>query len=446
MPKQSSPRIRRSMEMFERAKELMPSGTQLISRRPSRFAYGVTPIYADHAKGSRIWDIDGEEYVDWGCSCGAIILGYADDAVDDAVRAQIAKGTIYTINHDVEVQVAEELVRTIPCAEMVRYTKGGGDSCTLAVRIARGATGRDKVLFCGYHGWHDWYLAAGLDAGSLDDHLFPGIDPIGVPKALAGTAEPFPYGDADYLAQRLDANQGEVAAIIMEPIRSVQPPAGFLERVRELATQHGAVLIFDEVSTGFRPALGGAQEMLGVTPDMAAFAKSMSNGYAMGAVVGKREVMEPADRMFVSSSYWSDTVGLAATLATMRELRRLDAPAQFRRLGAQMQQDLKRAIADTGIDAACAGVPYHPSIQFNVADPLLQKKVSTLFIQEMSKRNHLGYPSFYLNAAHTAEDIESAVAASAEAFGIIKRGLDTGTVDELLECEPQSDLFRRLVR
>ena len=446
MAKHISPRIKRSMELFEHAKQIMPAGTQLISRRPTRFAYGITPVYAERAKGSHIWDVDGEEYIDWGSSCGAIILGYANPVVDEAVREQIAKGSIYTINHPLEIEVAEELIRTVPCAEMVRYTKGGGEACALAVRIARGATGKDKILFCGYHGWLDWYQAANLSAGTLDQHLFPGIDPIGVPKALKGTIEPFKYGDQDDLDARLKAHDGELAAIIMEPIRSEVPPEGYLEGVRELATRYGVVLIFDEVSTGLRPAVGGAQEMLGVTPDLSAFAKSISNGYAMGAVVGKREVMEPASRMFVSSSYWSDCVGLAACRATLAEVRRRRGPERLRELGALLQSRMNDAISDVGLSATCGGFLHHPATTFHIDDTALQKKVVTLYIQEMSKRNHIGYASYYLNLSHTEEDIDSLVAASHEAFTVIKGGLDTGTIDDLLECEPQEDLFRRLVR
>src|SRR5262245_10680688 len=275
MSERKKSRVARSMEMYRRAMELIPGGTQLISRRPSRFAYGVSPVYAARAKGARFWDVDGDEYIDWVSGIAAIILGYADPVVDQAVIEQIQTGTIYAVNHELEVELAEELCRTVPCAEMVRYAKCGGEACAIAVRIARGATGRDKVLFCGYHGWQDWYLAANLAAeANLNAHLFPGIEPIGVPAALAGTVLPFPYGDLAALGQLLDDHKGEVAAVIMEPLRSEMPPAGYLEGVRKLCREHGAVLIFDEVSSGFRLAVGGAQEYLGVTPDMAVFAKA----------------------------------------------------------------------------------------------------------------------------------------------------------------------------
>ncbi|MEO8497099.1 MAG: aminotransferase class III-fold pyridoxal phosphate-dependent enzyme, partial [Planctomycetota bacterium] len=308
--------VAKSMQLFERACELIPGGTQLISRRPTRFACGVSPVYANRASGSRFWDVDGNEFIDWVSGIGAIILGYCDPVVDEAVCRQISTGTMYSINHELEVELAEELVTTIPCAEMVRYAKGGGDACAIAVRIARGATGRDKILFCGYHGWHDWYLAANLRAdakdgqASLDSHLFPGIDPTGVPKCLAGTAIPFPYGDLDKLGSALDDHRGEIAAVIMEPFRSDLPPDGYLAGVAKLAREHDVILIFDEVSTGFRPTASGAQSLVGVTPDMAVFAKSISNGYPMGAVVGRRDVMEAAGQMFISSTYWSDTIGL----------------------------------------------------------------------------------------------------------------------------------------
>src|ERR1700730_17887027 len=219
---ESQPRItsraRRSMQLYQRAMEFIPGGTQLVSRRPTRFANGISPVYARRAKGARFWDVEGNAYIAWVTGSGGIILGYAAPVRERAVCEQIQSGNTFSINHELEIEVAEELVRTIPCAEMVRYAKCGGEACAIAVRIARGATGRDKILFCGYHGWHDWYLAANLSAeANLNTQLFPGIEPTGVPRALAGTALPFPYGELNALGTLLDDQRGQVAAVIMEP-------------------------------------------------------------------------------------------------------------------------------------------------------------------------------------------------------------------------------------
>ena len=444
---QRPPAVQRSLELYHRAKALIPGATQLISRRPSRFAYGVSPIYAARAQGARIWDVDGGAYLDWMCGVGAIILGYADPVVDAAVKEQIDRGTIFTLNHELEIELAEELVRTIPCAEMVRYAKGGGEACAIAVRIARGVTGRDKILFCGYHGWHDWYLAANLlDDHQLDDNLFPGIEPIGVPRALAGTAIPFRYGDLAMLEGLLQQHQGEVAGIIMEPMRSERPPAGYLEGVRELATRFQVVLIFDEVSCGFRPALGGAQEWLGVTPDMAVFAKALSNGYPMGAVVGRREFMEPAGRMFISSLYWSDTVGIIADLTTIRELRRRNGVARMAHLTDLLREGLNAAAQEVGAPVQCLGTPAHLSLQFQIEDRLTQKQAITLYIQEMAKRGMIATTGIFVSCSHTEEDVAQTIEAARESLALVQEGLAHHRLDDLLECEPQTDLFRRLVR
>ncbi|MEZ6054273.1 MAG: aminotransferase class III-fold pyridoxal phosphate-dependent enzyme [Planctomycetaceae bacterium] len=438
--------VERSMQMYKRACHLIPGGTQLLSRRPSKFAYGVSPAYAVSAKGARFTDVDGNEYIDWVSGIGAIILGYADPVVDEAVREQIGKGTIYSINHELEVELAEELVNLIPCAEMVRYAKGGGDACAVAVRIARGTTGRDKILFSGYHGWHDWYLAANLQADkSLDSHLFPGIDPTGVPKCLEGTAIPFPYGDAAALADLLNQHKGQVAAIIMEPLRSNWPPEGYLADVRKLASDAGVVLIFDEVSTGFRFSPGGVQSVLGVEPDMAVFAKSISNGYPMGAVVGRRWVMEPAANMFISSTYWSDTIGLRAALTTLREVARRNVPEQLDQLGTTIQSQLNATAEETGAPVQCGGVSVHPQLSFDIEDATLARQVSTLYIQEMAKRGCHGYTSFYLNAAQGPAEVKQTVEAARDVFAIITDALVKGDVKQRLECELKQDVFRRLV-
>jgi len=438
--------VERSIELTKRAETIIPGVSQLISRRPRRAASGVSPAFAERAKGCRIWDVDGNDYVDWTSAVGPIILGYADDVVDEAVKEQISRGSIYSILHESEVELAEELIKIIPSAEMVRFAKGGGEACTVAVRIARGVTGKDKVLFSGYHGWHDWYLAANLSPNSLDNHLFPGIEAIGVPSTLEGTSMPFEYGNADMLEDLLKANDGEVACIIMEPMRSEIPPEGYLESVRELATKYEVALIFDEVSSGFRIALGGAQEYANVTPDMSVFAKAISNGYPMAAVVGSREFMAPAERMFISSAYWDDAIGVTAAVTTLRELQRRDAVAHFSYVGEQFKERINRAASDAGLDAECTGVAAHPGIRFNLDDPEKQKTVQTLFIQENAKNGLILAPGSFFNCAHDDEALERTENGVRETFTVIQQGLQSDNVEDLLESPIQQDLFRRMVR
>ncbi len=439
--------VSRSYELLDRAGELIPGWTQLISRRPSQFARGVSPVYAQRAKGSRFIDVDGNEYIDWVNAVGAIILGHTDEVVDSAVKEQIDLGSIFTVNSPLELELAELLNETIPSSEMVRYTKGGGEACSVAARIARGVTDRDKILICGYHGWHDWYQAAnyGVDPES-GEYPFAGIEPTGVPKLLAGTVIPFTYGDLDLLSNLMSEHEGDVAAIMMEPARSELPEPGYLEAVQELARSYGALLIFDEVSCGWRLAIGGVQVVVGVTPDMTVVAKAMSNGYPMGAVVGSREVMEPAGQMFISSSYWSDNTGLAASLATIRELKRRDAETRFREIGEGLRTALNQAIADAGLKGRCNGLHTNPAIELELPDGVDSRKVVTLFIQEMARRGVHTYMGFKATLAHTEEDIRQTAAAAAEAFSIIKGGLDSGNLDELLLADLKREPFRRLVR
>lgn len=439
--------VKRSMALYAKAGELIPGRTQLISRRASMFANGVNPVYAERAKGSRFTDVDGNEYIDWVNAVGAIILGHADDVVDQAVKEQIDRGSIYTLNSPLEIELAEELVNTIPSAQMVRYTKAGGEACAVAARIARGTTGKEIILFCGYHGWHDWYQSANyLVDPESGEFPFAGIEPIGVPRALAGTAIPFSYDNLEMLESLLKQHTGQVAAVMMEPIRSELPPAGYLEAVKELADRHDALLIFDEVSCGWRLRIGGVQAYVGVTPDMTVVAKAMSNGYPMGAVVGSREAMEPAGRMFVSSSYWSDNVGLIASLTTIRELKRRESERRFEEIGERLRSTLNAAIASSGLSGSCKGLYTNPSISLDLPDPSLSGKVSTLFIQEMAKRGIHTYMGFKATLAHTEDDIRQTGQAATEALSIIKTGLESGTLDTLLECDVKREPFRRLVR
>ena len=446
-PKSANHDVTRSLELYQQAGELIPGWTQLISRRADQFAHGVSPIYAQRAKGSRFIDVDENEYIDWVNAVGAIILGHADDVVDGAVKEQIDRGSLFTANSPMELELAEELNATIPSSQMVRYAKGGGEACAVAVRIARGVTGRDKILFCGYHGWHDWYQAANYGVDPVSGEFpFAGIEPIGVPKALAGTVIPFIYGDLEMLAALLDEHAGEVAAVMMEPARSELPPPGYLESVKQLAAANDAVLIFDEVSCGWRLAIGGVQEAVGVTPDMTVVAKAMSNGYPMGAVVGSQQVMDPAKRMFISSSYWSDNIGLAASLTTIRELKRRNARQRFKEIGEKLRSALNQAIADAALEGACTGLHSNPTLTLKTPDGIDASKVSTLFIQEMARRGIHTYMSFKATLAHTDEDIRLTGQAATEALQVVRSGLEQGNLDDLLGAELKKEPFRRLVR
>ena len=442
--------ISRSLELWERALEIIPAGTQLISRQPHRFAEGVTPVYAERAKGSRIWDVDGNEYIDYGMAVTAAVLGYADDAVDQAVIEQIPKGTSYTISSEREIELAELLIERIPCAEMVRFARGGGDACAMAVRIARGATGRDIVLFCGYHGWHDWYIAANhLSDDPLTEHLLPEIDPTGVPKALRGTVLPFSYGDLARLEQLLDEHRGQVGAIIMEPMRSELPPPGFLERIRELATRENVALIFDEVTTGFRHHANGVQPVVGVVPDMAVLAKSISNGYSMGAVVGKRWVMEPVKQMFISSTYWSELVGIVAAITTLKEVERRDVPGKLKAWGEKFQSGLQEVLDEVELPIEISGLPATPHFTFtDPDDPIEVRKRMVLLVQEMAKRGVLTGPGVpHQSAAHDDTDLGITLDAFRAACLVARDAIrDTGGVDEVLEARIYEPIFRRMVR
>ncbi|HOX39595.1 MAG TPA: aminotransferase class III-fold pyridoxal phosphate-dependent enzyme [Candidatus Brocadiia bacterium] len=440
-------RIARSWDMYQRAREIIAGGTQLLSRNPEMYAYGAAPIYAERADGGRIWDIDGNEYVDMMAGIGAYQLGYAYPAVEDAVRARVGSGPTYSVNHPVEVELAEELVSAVPCAEMVRYAKGGGDATAVAVRIARGFTGRDKVLFCGYHGWHDWYIAANLASPeTLSAHLLPGVPSAGVPKVLAGTAIPFEYNNLDDLRGKLEAHRGEIACVIMEPCNSRLPNPGFLEGVRELTLKHGVVLLFDEVNTGFRLAPGGAQEFFGVKPDMAAFAKALGNGYPAAAVCGKREIMSCVERMFVSSTFWHDTVSLAAALAVVRELKSKPVCDRIREVGEDFSRRMNEICAGCGLPARVIGPPAMSALALDVADAMLSRKLLTLGIQEMVRRGVFWTGAHKILFTHTQRDLDHVLSAAEEVFAIMSRALREGTVDDLLEVPPKRSPFeRRLV-
>lgn len=301
------------------------------------------PSYFSRAKGCRVWDLDDRMYVDVGLmGVGTNILGYGHPKVDEAVSAAVTAGNMSTFNCPEEVWLAEQLVDLHPWADMARFARSGGEACAVAVRIARAASGRDGVAFCGYHGWSDWYLAANLTEGStLATHLLPGLDPAGVPQGLAGSARGFAYNDLAALESLLET--GEIGVVFMEVERSAEPDPGFLDGVRAAASRHDAVLVFDECTSGFRKNLGGLHLVHNVEPDVAVFGKTLGNGYAISAVIGRESVMQAAQNTFISSTFWTERIGPAAGLASLAAMRVEDAPARIDAIGLEHPEEMGRA-------------------------------------------------------------------------------------------------------
>jgi glutamate-1-semialdehyde 2,1-aminomutase len=418
-------------ELFSRACKLIPGGTQLLSKRPSLFLPQQWPSYFSQARGVEVTDLDGRTFIDMSMmGIGACVLGYADPEVDRAVKAAIDAGVASTLNAPEEVQLAELLVELHPWAQMVRYSRGGGEAMAMAVRIARAHTGKDKIAFCGYHGWADWYLAANLAAdAALDAHLLPGLEPRGVPRGLLGTALPFHYNQIDQLKAIVDANCGELAAIVMEPQRGQEPAQGFLEDARDIADQVGAVLVFDEITTGFRMTTGGIHNLLGVNPDIAVFAKAMANGYAMAAVIGTETVMQAAQSTFISSTNWTERVGPAAAIATIRKHRREKVAAHLIAIGNRVMAGWRKAGEEAGLKVHTSGLPSLCHFSFeHEQEPML----TTLFTQLLLDKGYLAYNQFKPSFAHTDEHVDRYLSRVGEAFAILAQGL------------AQNDLLSRL--
>ncbi len=428
----------------ERARRRIPGMTQLLSKRPDQFSLGVWPGYYKRARGVEVWDLDDKRYIDMSIGgIGANVLGFADPDVDDAVREAIRMGASCSLNCAEEVALADLLCEIHPWAEKVRYTRTGGESMAVAVRIARARTGRDKVAFCGYHGWHDWYLAANLNAeNALGEHLLPGLDPNGVPGGLAGTAFPFRYNQLHELEKIVAKERGALAAIVMEPIRSDQPEAGFLKGVRELADEIGAPLVVDEISAGFRMNSGGAHLKIGLQPDIAVFSKALGNGYPIGAIIGKGEIMNAAQETFISSTCWTERIGPAAALATIRKHRDVDAGSHLMDVGSRIQSGWSALSKKHGVSIRVAGIPplSHFTFEYGNAPAL-----KALFVQMMLEKGFLATTSFYAMYAHRIEHVETYLDAADDVFGRLKEWMEDGRIEKMLKGRPAAAGFKRLI-
>jgi len=435
--------LHKSLSLQERAKKRIPGLSQLLSKRPDMFSYGVWPGYFEKAKGAEVWDLDGNHYIDMSIGgIGANVLGYADPDVDNAVRSVIEKGVSSSLNCPEEVELADLLCDLHPWAEKVRLARTGGEAMAVAVRIARAYTGRDKIVFCGYHGWHDWYLSANLGTeNALGEHLLPGLNPNGVPKSLKGTAIPFRYNRLDELETILENNKGEIAAIVMEPIRNEQPIPNFFENVRKLADEFGAVLIIDEISSGFRMNTGGAHLIFGVEPDIAVYSKALGNGYAISAVIGKPSVMDAAQKTFISSTNWTERIGPTAAIAMIKKHKKYDVGSHLMKIGQMVQNGWKRLSEKHNLPIQIGGIPPLSHFTFEHEKALVLK---ALFIQYMLERGFLASNIFYAMFAHTEEHVKKYLEAADDAFAFISDAIYEGNPEKHLLGEPSTAGFKRL--
>lgn len=432
----------KGQELYEKAKKLIPGGTMLLSKRPEMFLPDLWPSYFSKAKGTRVWDLDGTEYIDMSImGIGTNTLGYGNDEVDQAVLETVKNGNMSTLNCPEEVWLAEKLIEINPWADMVRFARSGGEANAIAIRIARAASGKDKVAICGYHGWHDWYLSTNHNSGDgLSSHLLPGLNPSGVPKNLKDTVYPFHYNNIEELEQIVANN--EIGVIKMEVVRNFGPEDNFLQKVRDLATKNNIVLVFDECTSGFRETFGGIYKKYGVEPDVAMFGKTIGNGYALTAVVGRKEVMEAAQKTFISSTFWTERIGPSAALKTLEVMERIQSWDLITQAGIKMQNGWNEVAKNNGISISISGIPSLSTYSFNSDNAL---KYKTFITQEMLKKGFLASTNFYASTAHTNSDFELYFEALNDVYKVIASCEEKSVnIDDLLEGPVCHSGFKRL--
>ena len=429
-------------ELYKKAKTLIPGGTMLLSKRPEMFLPDQWPAYFSKAKGCKIWDLDGKELIDMSImGIGTNTLGYGNDEVDNAVLNTVKLGNMSTLNCPEEVLLAEKLVEINPWADMVRFARSGGEANSIAIRIARAATARDKVAICGYHGWHDWYLSANHNEGDeLANHLLEGLNPLGVPKNLKNTVFPFNYNNYQQLLEIVENH--DVGVIKMEVVRNYGPENDFLHKVRKLATDKNIVLIFDECTSGFRETFGGIYKKYGVEPDLAMYGKTIGNGYALTAIVGKRSVMENAQKTFISSTFWTERIGPTAALATLKVMENIKSWEIITEIGKEMRSGWQKLADQYGLGISISGLPALSTYSFISKNAIEYK---TFIAQEMLKKGYLASTNFYASTAHNSENLNLYFEALDDIyFKISECEKDKFRIGDLLEGPVCHNGFKRL--
>ena len=433
---------RKGQVLYKRAKEIIPGGTQLLSKRPEMFLPGLWPSYYKKSKGCEVWDLDGNHYYDVGImGIGTCVLGYANKEINDAVKNSIDNGSMSTLNAPEEVELAEKMLEIHTWADYARFAKTGGEAVTVALRIARAHTKKTKVAFCGYHGWHDWYLSANLnDEDGLCNQLLPGLSTDGIPKELKNTAFPFNYGNYEQFDEIVNNLGSELGVVIMEVQRYKSLDIDFLKYIRKTTTDLGIVLIFDEISSGFRVNIGGIHLLYGINPDMAVFGKALGNGFPISTILGKKAVMSSAQDTFISSSYWTERTGYVAALKTLEFYKENNVIEKISQTGVFIRKGLTDIFDKTKLNISVSG-GLDPVVAMDIQEenPLLLK---TIFIQEMLDRGFLASNLIYVSFTHTQDIIDKYLENALEVFQLIASNKDN--LGELLKSEISHSGFQRL--
>lgn len=423
------PSIEQSNDLYRRAVNLIPSVTQTLAKGPTQWIKGIAPKYLVKGKGSHVWDVDGNEFIDYMMGVGPLSLGYSYSKVDEAIKKQLEDGITFSMMHPLEVEVAEMIHHIIPNADMVRYSKIGADVTSAAVRLARAYTGKNKILCCGYHGWHDWYIAVTARNN-------------GIPEAVQAISFTFNYNDIDSVKNSID---DDVAAIILEPVVFAEPKDNFLHKVADLCKEKNIVLIFDEMWTGFRMALGGAQEYFGIVPDLATYSKAIANGMPLSVLTGKKEIMQLADEdIFFYTTFGGEALSLAAAKATMEELKEKDVPNYLVKQGKKLKDGYIEIAKKLGIESTkVVGYDWRSMATFDekFGDALIQK---SLMQQEMIKRGVLWQGFFNMSFSHSDEDINYTLQALEESLFVLKNAIEKNKLKESLKGEPVQPVFRKV--
>lgn len=435
----------KSQDLYKRAKMIIPTGTQLLSKRPEMFLPDLWPAYYKKAQGCEVWDLDDRHYYDFAqMGVGCCTLGYANENINKAVMNAVNNGSMCSLNSYEEVELTERLINIHTWAECARYARSGGEACAIAVRIARAATGKDKVLFCGYHGWTDWYISANItNLDNLNEQLLPGLEPLGVPQSLKSTAIPFLYNDISSFKNVVAENYNDIAAIIMEPMRGEPVEQSFLEEIRAVANKINAVLIFDEVTSGFRLCVGGIHKILGIEPDIAVFGKALGNGYPITAIIGKKEVMEAANKSFISSTFWTERIGFAAGVATLDEMERINSPNLLVKYGDQIVASLKKCAENNHLRLLISHISPLAHIDWDYSNGL---EIQTLYAQMMLEKGFLVSSAIYSCTVYSDDILQEFEKNTEIAFEFIANAIEKGNVEKYLKGPVKQSGFARLVK